>query len=535
MKKFILFVVFSLLLGILSFGQSFYDITHIPEIKIYFKEKDWDAKLDSMKQQGIEKRLVADLVVDGVKYPGAGVRYKGNSSYFNVRKTGSSKLPLNIKVDYTNKDIALPGGITKIKLANVFRDPSFLREVLSYEIAGKYMPAPRANFAKVYVNDQYIGLYNNTESVEEEFLEQYFGDSGGALYKCDPSWKVTIPETCPVGDKASLQYLGEDSTCYMAFYELDNNMGWKDLIYLTKVLSKSPEKIDSIFNVDLTLWMLAYNNVLVNLDSYTGMLCHNYYIYKDLNGIYHPIIWDMNLSFGGFRFLGLSPAPLKNLEMQELSPFEHYKQKNAKRPLITTLLSMDHYRKVYVAHMKTILKENFSNGQYLERAKKIHELIDQDVKSDNNKLYEYSAFQENIKSSAKADKQYIIGIEELMGHRAAYLDSHPLMKQAGPTIKKAEVIDFPKFLIVNTELAGDPEKAYVYYRNQPKGLFTKLELFDDGGHNDQSANDGVWGGTIPESFDQLQYYVVAETATAASLLPERASFEFLEFKKSAVK
>ena len=36
------------------------------------------------------------------------------------------------------------------------------------------MPAPRCNFAKLYINDVYFGLYNNTEDVDRPLLEEAF-------------------------------------------------------------------------------------------------------------------------------------------------------------------------------------------------------------------------------------------------------------------------------------------------------------------------------------------------------------------------
>ncbi|RME92896.1 MAG: hypothetical protein D6772_16420, partial [Bacteroidetes bacterium] len=166
----ILTIRLALLLAPLSLlGQTdLYDLTHIVEIDIQFQEPDWHERLDSLKEAGHDERLVADVTVDGKPYPATGIRYKGNSSYFNVRNANVRKLPFNLKVNFVHKKARLPGGFTTMKLSNVFRDPSFLREVLAYEIAGKYMPAPRSNFARVSVNGEYLGLYNLTESVDDD-------------------------------------------------------------------------------------------------------------------------------------------------------------------------------------------------------------------------------------------------------------------------------------------------------------------------------------------------------------------------------
>ena len=44
-----------------------------------------------------------------------------------------------------------------------------MREMISYEIAGKYLPTPRAVYANIYVEDELIGLYVQVEQVDENF------------------------------------------------------------------------------------------------------------------------------------------------------------------------------------------------------------------------------------------------------------------------------------------------------------------------------------------------------------------------------
>lgn len=508
-------------------AQTFYATDTIREIKIFFEEENWADLLDSMKQAGEDDRLVGDVIIDGVPYNKSGIRYKGNSSYFNVRKTGSSKLPFNIKVNYKKKKRKLPGGYATLKLSNIFRDPSFLREVLSYEIAGKYMAAPRANFVRLFVNDNYLGLYNCTESIDEQFLETYFGDSEGTFFKCDPNWHAKEKGSCPEGDKSSLMYLGEDSLCYMGFYEIKSDNGWGDLIELANVLNNAPGEIEQILNIDETLWMLAFNNVLVNLDSYSGRLCHNYYLYRDTFGIHHPVVWDMNLSLGGFRYTGLGGA-LSNEDMQKLSMFVHYKEKNPQRPLITNLLTIDFYRKIYFAHIRTILTENFSEGQYLKRAEEIHNMISADVEKDENKLYSFDSFKANLYETADAAGSKIVGIKELMEGRTEYLVNHPLMQKEVPLIEGVETVeDDAEKLIVNARIEG-ATNAWLMYRYHFGHPFKKVALMDDGSHDDQSEADQIWGASV-DRVEGMQYYIIAENDKSAALLPERAAREFFEY------
>ncbi len=509
--------------GVHAQSKDIFEANTILEIKLTLKEAEWDKLLDTYKQAGSEERLIGDAVINGVTYKEVGIRYKGNSSYFRVRDLDENKLPFNIKINETTKSQKLPGGISTLKLANAFLDPSFVREVLAYEIAGKYMPSPRANFAKVYVNGTYLGLYNCTESIDDLFLEKHFGTSKGALVKCDPNWHVKPKSNCKSSDNASLAYVGEDSVCYMSVYELQDHAHWKDVIRLTRILEKEPQKIEETLNIDQTLWMLAFNNVLVNLDSYTGQLCHNYYLYLDTFGVYHTLVWDMNLSFGGFRLTGAGPS-LSEAGMQTMSPFLHFKDsdsgRSVQRPLITKLLSNDLYQKIYLAHIRTILEENFSNGLYLKRAKEIQQFVDKSVKDDVNKLYDYALFQKNLDTTVVVDEKRIVGIKELMGKRTKYLETHPLLQRTPPAISEvAHAVEGEK-INISAKVEGSPTKVWLCYRYSENGAFQRIEM----------------GGTAPaylagiENKPGAQYYLIAENAQAASLSPARAAKEFYQVK-----
>ncbi len=496
-------------------AQNFYSLNAITEIKLYFEDKNWHQLLDSLKRAGDEERLIADATINGKKYEKVGVRYKGNSSFKSVSEDGHLKLPFNIKINETDKKQKLPGGYGTLKLSNAFRDPSFVREVLAYEIARKYMPAPKANFAKIYVNDQYLGVYHNVQSIDDQFLTEHFKEDKGVLIKCDPDWTVEQAPGCADSDKSSLMYIGEDSTCYMRFYEMKDKNGWKNFLNFTKTLNQEPEKIGELLDVDQTLWMLAFNNVLVNLDSYTGLLCHNYYLYRDTLGIYHPLVWDMNMAFGGFRRLN-SPVELPLKEMQEMSPFVHYKDNYDKRPLIIKLLNNQLNRKVYIAHMRTILNDYFVNGLYLKRAKELQQFIDKQVQQDSQKLYTYEAFHQNLLQTVSADESEIVGIEELMTKRTEFLLNHALFLKTPPKIASVTHQQQPdKTVKVNAKVEG-AQKVWLYYRFG-KGIFTALEM--------KSADTLTWTGSFNYK-KNAQYYIVAEDERNASLSPARAAFEY---------
>lgn len=415
---------FFILLSSSLIGQStFYDVEQIQEIDICFKQENWAAILDSLKSNNSEGRLIAEVTINGQVYKKAGVRFKGNSSFNSVIKTGNAKLPFNIKLDEVDKSAHYQGYKT-LKLANGFRDPSMIREVLAYEIARNYMPAPKANFARVRVNGQYFGLYTNTESINKDFLLDRFEEKRGAFFKCDPDFHAEFLPDCGGEATSNLEYIGNDSICYLSRYERKskNVTDWNNLIRLTRRLRHQPKKLPEILDIESALKMLAFNNLLVNLDSYTGRLCHNYYLFQDSTGQFQSIIWDMNLAFGGFRYAGMGKVFSKE-ELIQTPVFMHANSES--RPLISHLLKNEEYRNQYLRFYKQVLDEHFVSGVYLKRAEMIQNLISEAYAEDTQKLYGFEQFRQNLKTSTKVGKVEVIGIEELMSKRVSYLLAQP--------------------------------------------------------------------------------------------------------------
>ncbi|MCD4697743.1 MAG: CotH kinase family protein, partial [Bacteroidales bacterium] len=242
-KNLLLITIIILAFSINVFGQDFYDINTVNTIEITFSQSNWDEILDNYYAVGNKERLIATAVINGVRFDSVGVRYKGTSSY-NSQQT---KNPFNIKLDYLIDGQEINGYGT-LKLANVFKDPSFVREVLGYEIVRKYMPASRANFINVYVNGDIIGLYTSVQSVDKSFLKNCFYSDENAFIKGDPQL-----EQGPGNPGASLEYLGPDSTTYYDYYEMKSDYGWQDLTNFCDTLNNFTSDIESVLNIDRLL------------------------------------------------------------------------------------------------------------------------------------------------------------------------------------------------------------------------------------------------------------------------------------------
>ncbi len=499
---------------------TFYDLDSIQEIRITFEQANWRHVLDSMFQNyGEDARLAATVQVNGETFQQSGIRYKGFSSY----SEDQAKNPFNIDLDFGFADHNYQG-FTKLKLSNVIHDPSFIREVLSYEVARNYMPASRANFANVYVNDTLLGLYTNVEAVDKKFISKNFPSNQNTFFKGSPA---TLQY--PFGQNSNLAYThGDDSTGYVPFYQLESALGWSDVFHFIDVLNNDTSHIPDVLNVDRALWMHAFNYALVNLDSYIAY-SQNYYMYKDDNGCFNAIPWDLNMSFGSFRFSDGTSLNLSIAKAEQLNPLQHlYNSAYSPRPLMKNLFANTTFRKMYIAHLRTIIDEQFKTGIYMVRGQEIQNTIAQAVANDTNKFYSTADFLNNLTTTTGPSSDQNPGIQELMEARMAYLDSFPGFRGAPELSLQSFSPARPEqneSCLVECKVVS-ASHVYVYYRFSSNGLFMRQTMLDDGTNGDVQAGDSVYSASIIVSGDILHYYFYAENDSAGRFLPERAQYEF---------
>ncbi len=503
--------------------DDFYDPGKVQEIRIRFSQPDWSRVLDSLFiNYGDQGRLKGDVTVNGKVLKNVGVRYKGFSSW----NEEEIKNPFNIDLDYTVTNQNYQGH-TKIKLSNVIHDPSFVREVLAYEIARQYMPASRANYAMLYVNDSLIGLYTNVEAVDQQFVKTHYGSSTGSFFKGEPEKLVY-----PFGQNANLGYThGTDTAGYMPFYKNVSDYGWSELLNFIRVLNTNSDSISTVLNIDRALWMHAFNYSLLNLDSYIGY-SQNYYLYADQSGRFNPIPWDLNMSFGSFRdsdgsnnFLGVTIPKVKLLD-----PLQHLFFSVSPRPLMTKLFSNDVWRRMYLAHIRTIVNENFQDNVCYNRALQLQDQIGSYVQLDGNKFYTYQDFRNNVDSTVGGSAGITLypGIRDLVNARTEYLSQYPGFKGEPLISAISHQPDIPVqgesfWVSAKVISASRVTLAYRYNHNE---AFSKINMYDDGLSNDGIAGDGIYGAAVSAAGAVMQYYFYAENDSAGAFSPARAEYEF---------
>jgi spore coat protein CotH len=271
-------------------GNTIFKMDTIHEIRLTFNQPAfWDTLVKTYRNyhdiDSLDKnKLLANVQIDGHKLDSIGVKLKGNYSFSIPTDKKPMKIDFNAWVKGRNYE-----GLRAINLSNEFPDPSLLRNTVAYKIlrdAGA--KAPRTAFARVFVNNQYKGLYTIIEQIDKSFLNDHFNEDGGELIKAVAS---------------SLFWIPNDTLNLKRNYEIKSKATpktWSDLNELAQLINITPDEIffdsmKSVFDFRSYLTVFAADIIFNNWDSY--FFGQNYYLYRDsARNQYHYLPWDYNVS-----------------------------------------------------------------------------------------------------------------------------------------------------------------------------------------------------------------------------------------------
>lgn len=220
------------------------------------------------------------------------IRYKGNSS---SNPNQQHKRSFLIRFDEFQKKQKFLG-LRRVSLDNGIQFGSLFSEPIITEILRKEkVISHRCNFAKLYLNGKYYGVYGNVERIDESFIEHHLPDRNGALFKVDEG-----------GPGCDLQFLGDDPAVYSRTFEPKTKAA-KDhparLVEFIKMINHAPKNefakaLEANMELDSFLRVMAVMLFSGAFDQLTGWNPHNYYLYHD--NIHHRwryLPWDLDVGF----------------------------------------------------------------------------------------------------------------------------------------------------------------------------------------------------------------------------------------------
>nr|WP_286674108.1 CotH kinase family protein [Clostridium sp. ZBS13] len=162
--------------------------------------------------------------------------------------------------------------------------------------------------------------------------------------------------------------------------------------------------LEEVLDVEEVLKYFAVNTFVINLDSYSGAMYHNYYLYEK-DGKCQMLPWDLNLSFGGFGARGGNGGNQGNASSESSVinfPIDNPVSGDlSSMPLIGKLLEVDEYKEMYHSYLKQIADEYFNNGYYENLVNKIDNLISSYVENDPTAFCTYDEYKNSIPEMIK--------------------------------------------------------------------------------------------------------------------------------------
>ena len=378
-------------------AQSPFVTDRVLEVEIELSEDAWAAILADPAAEAYHE---GNILYDGPRVDTVAVRLKGNSSLNSVANNpNTDRFSFKVDTNYYVDGQKLRG-VKKLNFNNGFKDPSMIREHLGYRLATELgLAAPRTAFADLTIAGVHMGLYTVVEQVDDDFVERWFADAAGDLYK--PDW--------PDGH---LLYQGEAFEDYGGL-EIKTNEDTSDhsafLHFVNVINGNTDEDLDSVLDVETMLRYMALNTALVNLDSYTGN-GHNYYCYEQ-SGVFSVIPWDLNEAFGNFN-CGCDRAGVISLMMDEPTCGAV-----SGKPLVAQVLAVEAHKARYHELLGELLSGPFSSEVMDVWIDEAADLIRPTVEADTTKFFSTAQFEQNL----EADVGGAIGLKPFVAERAAAL------------------------------------------------------------------------------------------------------------------
>ncbi|HAV01500.1 MAG TPA: hypothetical protein DCW47_09970, partial [Lachnospiraceae bacterium] len=144
--------------------------------------------------------------------------------------------------------------------------------------------------------------------------------------------------------------------------------------------------LEKYLNVDNVLKYMAVHAFSVNMDSLSGNMAHNYYLYE-YNGMLDIFPWDYNLSFGGMGSGrgGDSSGATDVVNDAIDTPFDG-------TDFFDALLENEEYLARYHEYLRILSEEYVDGGRFDELYSGIRSRIDELVKTDPTAFYSYDEY-----------------------------------------------------------------------------------------------------------------------------------------------
>ncbi len=190
---------------------------------------------------------------------------------------------------------------------------------------------------------------------------------------------------------ADLNYTDDDLDSYATIWEGEITNTQKEdhrrVVTALEYISQGQEP-DRYLDIDNVLKYMAVHTFAVNLDSLSGNMAHNYYLYE-YNGKLNIIPWDYNIAFGGMNAGGgrsmMQDSATSMVNDAIDTPFQG-------TDFFDALLENEEYRSQYHAYLQDLVEGYVYGGRFQETYDRISSQINALVETDPTAFYTYEEY-----------------------------------------------------------------------------------------------------------------------------------------------
>lgn len=278
-------------------AAALFDDSVVHEIRLYINSADW---ADLQANWLLDNHYPADFKFDGQLVRNVSVRSHGTGS----RRPNKMSLKIGFNHYSANQRFL---GLEDVLLRNNSQDPTNMRERLAmhfFRVLG--VPAEREAHTRVFVNDQFYGLFTICEEYDTtSYLTTTFGEANGRLYEYKYDDAAVLAGAAPY----NFEYLGPSATLYVPRpfepkWMTTLNQGGDVIGRMMAAISDSDaagwrDEVAPFLDLRTLIREVAIENYLGEEDGLTGDYGpNNFYMYRLANSTSFRLLpWDKSNTF----------------------------------------------------------------------------------------------------------------------------------------------------------------------------------------------------------------------------------------------
>jgi spore coat protein H len=271
-------------------AAELFDSNTIHEIRLSVNSRDLRTLRENFQ---LNTFYPADMTWKNVKVRNVGIRSRG------VGSRNPTKIGLRVDMArYTTGQTFV--GLSTIILDGLWQDDSMIREKLAFTFFERLgQPAPRESYCRLFINNEYQGLYTITEEIDGAFAQRVTGETDGTVFEfhANNAQPFRAEDLGAIANykpffEPRTHVLDADTTLYTPIQQLfrdangPDDAGWRS-------------RVEQYLDLNSFMVHVAIEQFIAENDGILGFAgMNNFYLYRFQGSQRHRLfVWDQDNAF----------------------------------------------------------------------------------------------------------------------------------------------------------------------------------------------------------------------------------------------